>query len=98
MPKVNAFKTPSWPLIFNGLEVFVYVKCHPMNALPQENQSNLLHLINRGSEALPTVFLSPDQGISPEKLPLDLGFFEVVHNAQKRGKAMLSALLECLLT
>jgi len=25
-------------------------------------------------------------------------FFEFVHNARKRGKAMLSALLECLLT
>jgi len=29
-----------------------------MNALPQENQSNLLHLINRGSEALPTVIVA----------------------------------------
>jgi hypothetical protein len=32
-----------------------------------------------------------------EKLPLYLGFFEFVHNARKRGKALLGALLETLL-
>lgn len=39
----------------------------------------------------------PHRGISQEKLPLYLGFFEVVHNARKRGKALLSRLLEILL-
>jgi transposase-like protein len=42
--------------------------------------------------------LRPHRGISQEKLPLYLGFFEFVHNAKKRGKALLSALLETLLT
>jgi len=42
--------------------------------------------------------LRPHRGISQEKLPLSLGFFEFVHNARKRGKALLSALLETLLT
>jgi len=41
-------------------------------------------------------WLRPHPGISQAKLPLYLGFFEFVHNARKRGKAMLSALLECL--
>ncbi len=43
-------------------------------------------------------WLRPHRGISQEKLPLYLGFFEFVHNAKKRGKALLSALLETLLT
>ena len=36
--------------------------------------------------------------ISQEKLPLYLGFFECVHNVRKRGKALLPALLELLVT
>jgi transposase len=37
------------------------------------------------------------RGISQDKLPLYLSFFEFVHNARKRGKRLLSALLETLL-
>jgi len=43
-------------------------------------------------------WLRPHRGISQEKLPLYLGFFEFVHNARKRGKALLSALIESLVT
>jgi len=43
-------------------------------------------------------WLRPHRGISQEKLPLYLGFFEFVHNAKQRGKALLSALLETILT
>jgi len=42
-------------------------------------------------------WLRPHRGISQEKLPLYLGFFEFVHHAKQRGKALLSALLETLL-
>ncbi|MFN4833446.1 MAG: DDE transposase, partial [Pseudanabaena sp.] len=38
------------------------------------------------------------RGISQEKLPLYLSFFEFVHNAKRRGKALLSALLDSLLS
>src|SRR5258707_7806658 len=41
-------------------------------------------------------WLRPHRGISPEKLPLYLGFFEFVHNVRKRGKALLGALIELL--
>jgi transposase-like protein len=37
-------------------------------------------------------WLRPHRGISQEKLPLYLGFFEFVHNVRKRGKALLGAL------
>ena len=41
-------------------------------------------------------WLRPHRGISQEKLPLYLGFFEFVHNVRRRGKALLHALLAAL--
>ena len=41
-------------------------------------------------------WLRPHRGISQEKLPLYLGFFEFVHNIRKRGKALLHSLVELL--
>ena len=43
-------------------------------------------------------WLRPHRGISQETLPLYLGFFEFVHNVRKRGKALLGALIELLVT
>jgi transposase-like protein len=43
-------------------------------------------------------WLRPHRGISQEKLPSYLGFFEFVHNVRKRGKALLPALIELLVT
>lgn len=40
----------------------------------------------------------PHRGISQETLPLYLGFFECVHTVRKRGKALLPALIELLVT
>jgi len=40
----------------------------------------------------------PNNLTMPEKLPLYLGFFEFVHNVRKRGKALLPALIELLVT
>jgi len=41
-------------------------------------------------------WLRPHRGISQEKLPFYLGFFEFVHNVGKRGKALLHSLIELL--
>jgi transposase len=38
-------------------------------------------------------WLRPHRGISQEKLPLYLAFFEFVHNVRCRGKALLASLL-----
>jgi transposase-like protein len=38
-------------------------------------------------------WLRPHRGISQDKLPLYLGFFQFVHNARRRGKAFLGALV-----
>ena len=43
-------------------------------------------------------WLRPHRGISQEKLPLYLGFFEFVHNVRKRGKALLHSLIQVLIT
>jgi len=43
-------------------------------------------------------WLRPHRGISQEKLPLYLGFFQLVHNARRRGKALLGALVATLVT
>jgi transposase-like protein len=41
-------------------------------------------------------WLRPHRGISQDKLPLYLSFFEFVHNVRKRGKALLYSLLSTL--
>ena len=43
-------------------------------------------------------WLRPHRGISQEKLPIYLGFFQFVHNARKRGKQLLGALVGMLVT
>ncbi len=56
------------------------------------------HHVNtiQGTWSLLRSWLRPHRGISQEKLPLYLGFFEFVHNARRRGKALLGALIAAL--
>jgi transposase len=42
-------------------------------------------------------WLRPHRGISQEKLPCYLAFFEFIHNVRRRGKALLHALLTILI-
>ena len=42
-------------------------------------------------------WLRPHRGISQDKLPFYLAFFEFVHNVRQRGKALLPSLLSVLL-
>jgi transposase len=41
-------------------------------------------------------WLRPHRGISQDKLPDYLGFFQFVHNARRRGKTLLGALISAL--
>ena len=41
-------------------------------------------------------WLRPHRGISQDKLPLYPGFFQLVHNARRRGKALLGTLIKGL--
>jgi len=63
-----------------------------------------LALKTRGSWGQTDLELSPQEILNrsdpkaPEKLPLYLGLFEFVHNVRNRGKALLGALIELLVT
>lgn len=41
-------------------------------------------------------WLRPHRGVSQEKLPACLGVFQLVHNARRRGKALLGTLVASL--
>ena len=41
-------------------------------------------------------WLRPHRGVAQENLPLHLAFFQFAHNARKRGKALLTALVEAI--
>lgn len=43
-------------------------------------------------------WLRPHRGISQDKLPIYLGFFEFIHNTKKRGKALLGSLIKLMVT
>ena len=43
-------------------------------------------------------WLRPHRGISQDKLPFHLGFFQVVHNLRRRGNALLGPLVAALVT
>ncbi|WP_448206466.1 transposase [Azospirillum sp. sgz302134] len=43
-------------------------------------------------------WLRPHRGISQDTLPLYLAFFQFVHNARRRGKALLAALVGAIVT
>jgi transposase len=49
-----------------------------------------------GTWSLPRSRLRPHRGASQAKLPLHLAFFAFVHNARRRGKALLGALIAAL--
>ncbi len=51
-----------------------------------------------GTWSLLRSWLRLHRGISQERLPLYLGFFAFVHNARRRGKALLGALVAALVT
>ncbi len=68
---------------------------------PRDEDGDGFHEVHvntlKGFWSLLRSWLRPYRGISQEKLPLYLGFFEFVHNVRRRGKALLSSLLALLL-
>jgi len=50
----------------------------------------------KGFWSLLRSWLRPHRSISQDKLPLHLGFFQFVHNARRRGKALLGTLVPAL--
>lgn len=90
--------------IYNRLPEWGYghkTVCHSLGEYARDEDGDGFHEVHvntmEGFWSLLRSWLRPHRGISQEKLPLYLGFFEFVHNARKRGKALLGALLGTLL-
>lgn len=75
--------------------------CHSQGEYARDEDGDGFHEIHvntiEGFWSLLRSWLRPHRGISQEKLPLYLGFFEFVHNTRTRGKSLLKPLLELLL-
>lgn len=90
--------------IYARLEAWGYVHksvCHSAGEYARDDDDDGFCEVHvntmEGVWSLLRSWLRPHRGISQEKLPLYLGFFEFVHNARKRGKALLDSLLNTLL-
>nr|WP_245662939.1 IS1595 family transposase [Endozoicomonas arenosclerae] len=74
--------------------------CHGAGEYARDEDGDGFHEIHvntmEGFWSLLRSWLRPHRGISQEKLPLYLGFFECLHNIKKRGKAALTGLLGVL--
>ena len=89
--------------IYHRLEEWGYEHhsvCHAAGEFARERDGDgfcEVHLNTmEGFWSLLRSWLRPHRGISQEKLPLYLGFFEFVHNVRRRGKALLGALIRLL--
>jgi len=74
--------------------------CHSHGEYARDEDGDGFHEVHvntmEGFWSLLRSWLRPHRGISQEKLPLYLGFFEFIHNVRKRGKAVLSSLVGLL--
>lgn len=75
--------------------------CHSKGEYARDEDADGFHEVHvntmEGFWSLLRSWLRPHRGISQEKLPLYLAFFQFVHNVRKRGKALLPSLIELLL-
>ena len=71
--------------------------CHGRGEYARDEDGDGFHEIHvdtmEGLWSLLRSWLRPHRGVAQEKLPLYLAFFQFLHNAKKRGKALLTALV-----
>jgi transposase len=76
--------------------------CHSSGEYARDDDEDGLYEVHvntmEGFWSLLRSWLRPHRGVSQDKLPLYVGFFAFVHNVRRRGKALLGALLDLLLT
>jgi transposase len=74
--------------------------CHAQGEYARDEDGDGFHEVHvntmEGFWSLLRSWLRPHRGISQEKLPIYLGFFQFVHNTRQRGKALLGALVGAL--
>jgi transposase-like protein len=93
--------------IYDALPRWGYVRksvCHRAGEYARDEDGDGFHEVHvkhdgrfEGFWSLLRSWLRPHRGISQEKLPIYLGFFEFVHNVRRRGRALLGSLLDTLL-
>lgn len=91
--------------IYDRLEEWGYSHksvCHSAGEYARDEDGDGFHEVHvntmEGFWSLLRSWLRPHRGISQEKLPLYLGFFECLHNIKRRGKAAIHGLLSLLLS
>jgi len=71
--------------------------CHSRGEFARDDDGDGIREVHvntiEGFWSLLRSWLRPHRGISQEKLPCYLAFFQFVHNSRKRGKSLLPALL-----
>lgn len=89
--------------IYNPLPEWGYQhKCvnHSAGEYARDEDEDGFHEVHvntmEGFWSLLRSWLRPHRGISQEKLPCYLGFFEFIHNVRLRGKTLIHALLTTL--
>jgi transposase len=108
-PLIQAFIRPGTRVhtdeynIYNPLENWGFdhhTVCHNRGEYARDEDGDGFYEIHvntaEGFWSLLRSWLRPHRGISQEKLPLYLGFFQFVYNARIRGKGLLRPLLELL--
>ncbi len=91
--------------IYSRLEEWGYdhrTVCHSKNEYARDDDGDGFCEVHvntlEGFWSLLRSWLRPHRGISQEKLPLYLGFFEFIHNVRARGKSVLGSLIALLLS
>jgi transposase-like protein len=70
--------------------------CHGQGASARDGFCEVHVNTLQGFWSLLRSWLRPHRGLAQDKLPIDLGFFQFLHNARKRSKALLSAVIGAL--
>ncbi|CAK0761806.1 transposase [Azospirillaceae bacterium] len=89
--------------IYNRLPEWGYqhkTVCHSQGEYARDEDGDGFHEVHvntmEGFWSLLRSWLRPHRGISQEKLPIYLGFFQFVHNLRARGKSLLGSLVAAL--
>ena len=108
-PIITRFVTPG--SLINTDEYDIYARlpawgyqhktvCHGQGEYARDEDGDGRHEVHvntmEGVWSLLRSWLRPHRGISQEKLPFYLGFFQFVHNVRKRGRTLLGALIGTL--
>ena len=100
----GAVVNPDEYVIYDALPQWGHVRksvCRSRGEYARDEDGDGFHEVHvntmEGFWSLLRSWLRPHRGISQEKLPIYLGFFEFVHNVRRRGRALLGSLLDTLL-